>query len=62
MLTYGFAEDFALTEASYAIVRLLQAFPNSKLAPGAPNEPVGAERHTYTVGIAPMDGVDVSIV
>ena len=62
MLTNGLAEDFALNESSYAIIRILQAFPNIKLAPGVPNEPVGAEKHTYTVGIAPMDGVEVSIV
>ncbi len=62
MLLYDFVEDFALTEATYAIVRILQAFPNIKLAPAVPNEPIGAERHAYTAGIASMDGVNVSIV
>ena len=52
-------EDFALTEASYATVKILQAFPNIKLAPGIPNEPVGAERQIYTIGIFPVDGVHV---
>ncbi|KAI1393503.1 cytochrome P450 [Hypoxylon trugodes] len=36
--------DFALMGASYAMVRLLQAFPKVRLPPGTPNEPVGAEK------------------
>ena len=52
-------EDFALMEASYAVIRILQAYPNIRLAPGVPNEPVGAERQTYTIGITPADGVHV---
>ncbi|KAI8961455.1 cytochrome P450 [Daldinia sp. FL1419] len=55
-------KDFALMEASYAIVRILHAFPGIRLAPGEPNEPVGVERHTYTIGIFPTDGVKVSLV
>ena len=53
------AEDFALMEASYAIIRILQAFPNIRLPPGIPNEPVGMEGHIYTIGLAPVDGVQV---
>ncbi|KAI0122395.1 cytochrome P450 [Daldinia grandis] len=55
-------KDFALTEASYAIIRMLHAFPGIRLAPGIPNEPVGTERQSYTIGVAPADGVKVSLV
>ena len=46
-------------EASYAIVRILQAFPDIRLPPEVPNEPVGAEKQTYTIGVTPTDGVQV---
>ena len=46
-------------EASYAIIRILQSFPNIRLPPGVPNEPVGAEGQIYTIGITPADGVQV---
>lgn len=46
-------------EASYAIIRILQAFPNVRLPPGTPNEPVGTEGQIYTIGLAPADGVQV---
>lgn len=55
-------KDFALTEASYAIIRILQKFPNMRLAPGVPNEPVGAEKQVYTVGLYPTDGIHVSLM
>lgn len=48
-------------EASYAMIRVLQAYPNMRLAPGVPNEPVGAERQTYTIGLYPTDGVLVAL-
>lgn len=59
ILSNCIAEDFALMEASYAIIRILQAFPNIRLPPEVPNEPVGAERQKYTISLAPMDGVKV---
>jgi hypothetical protein len=46
-------------EASYAIVRILQAFPDIRLPPGVPNEPVGQERQSFTIVLAPLDGVEV---
>ncbi|KAK0724222.1 cytochrome P450 [Lasiosphaeris hirsuta] len=54
-------KDFALMEASYAIIRILQKFPNMRLAPGVPNEPVGAEKQAHTVGLYPADGIHVSL-
>lgn len=56
---YGSAEDFALMEASYAIIRILQNFPNIRLPPGIPSEPVGTEGQIYTIGLVPADGVQV---
>ena len=47
-------------EANYAVIRVLQAYPNIRLAPGAPNEPIGAEKHTYTIGLSPTGGVRVA--
>ncbi|KAK7998780.1 n-alkane-inducible cytochrome P450 [Apiospora marii] len=54
-------KDFALMEASYAIIRILQAYPQLSLAPGIRNEPVGTERQTYTIGLSPADGVHVAL-
>lgn len=48
-------------EASYAAIRVLQAFPNIRLAPGVPNEPVGAERQSFTIVLTPLDGVQVTL-
>ncbi|KAF2799624.1 n-alkane-inducible cytochrome P450 [Melanomma pulvis-pyrius CBS 109.77] len=52
-------KDFALMEASYAIIRVLQAFPGIRLPPGSPNEPVGAEKQSLSMLVAPQNGVDV---
>jgi hypothetical protein len=46
-------------EASYALIRMLQAFPEIRLPPGVPNEPVGAEEQNYTISLAPTNGVKV---
>ena len=48
-------------EASCAVIRILQAYPNIRLASGVPNEPVGVERQTYTIGLYPKDGVCVEL-
>ncbi|KAI0976930.1 cytochrome P450 [Xylaria arbuscula] len=55
-------KDFALMEASYAIIRVLQRYPGMRLAPGIPNEPVGAETQTYTIGLSPARGVHVALI
>lgn len=54
-------EDFALMEASYAIIKILQTFPSMRLATGVPNEPVGAEKQTYTIELYPREGVEVEL-
>jgi hypothetical protein len=48
-------------EASYAIIRILQTYPKIRLASGLLNEPVGAERQSYTIGLYPSEGVEVDL-
>ena len=57
--TNQFLEDFALTEASYGIVRILQTYPNLRLAPDCPNEPSGQEKQTITFVVASAEGCKV---
>lgn len=52
-------EDFALMEASYAIVRILQTFPNIRLPAGVPNEPVGSEQQNLTIVLSSANGCTV---
>lgn len=54
-------EDFALMEASYAAIRILQAFPHLRLPPGTSNEPVGVEEQIMTLSVIPGDGVQVVV-
>jgi hypothetical protein len=48
-------------EASYALIRILQAYPGIRLASGVANEPVGKEKQSYTIGLYPMEGVRVEL-
>ena len=48
-----------MLEASYAIVRILQEFPNIRLPEKEPVEPVGMERQTISLTLAPADGCKV---
>ncbi|OCK99714.1 cytochrome P450 [Cenococcum geophilum 1.58] len=52
-------KDFALTEASYGIVRILQTFPNLRLAPDLPKESTGKEKQTLTIVVASAEGCKV---
>ncbi|KAI1181758.1 cytochrome P450 [Nemania serpens] len=52
-------KDFALMEASYAIVRILQTFPNIRLPAGVPNEPVGSEQQNLTIVLSSANGCTV---
>lgn len=54
-------ERFALAEASYAIVRLFQAFPSITLAPGRDFPELGVERQTLGMTLAPTDGTWVQV-
>jgi hypothetical protein len=48
-------------EASYAVIRIIQTYPNIRLAAGIPNEPIGTEKQTYTIGVYPLEGVHVEV-
>ncbi|KAF8853501.1 cytochrome P450 [Acephala macrosclerotiorum] len=48
-------KDFALSEASYSIVRLLQAYPNLKLPPGTVVEPTGQEKQVLTLVVSSLE-------
>ena len=52
-------EDFALTEASCAIVRIIQMFPNIRLPPDEPQEPTGQEKQSLTIVVSSADGCKV---
>jgi len=53
--------DFALTEAAYTVVRLLQRFPVITLPPGEKVELVGAEKQTMTLVISISEGCRVNV-
>ncbi|KAF3810626.1 Cytochrome P450 52A13 [Colletotrichum gloeosporioides] len=59
MLIGVFVEDYALMEASYGIIRVLQKYPSMKLPPGIPNLPVGGEKQNMTLVLSSADGVKV---
>lgn len=46
-------------EASYAIVRILQRFPNIRLPPRVPNKPVGAEKQHLSIVLSSAEGAKV---
>ena len=56
-----FVEDFAFTEASYAIVRILQAFPNLRLPPDYPVVPTGQEKQNLSLFLSSADGCKVMV-
>jgi hypothetical protein len=61
LITNFKSEDYALMEASYAIIRILQTYPKIRLAAGVSNEAVGAEKQSYTIGLYPSEGVEVEL-
>jgi hypothetical protein len=52
-------EDFALTEASHAIVGIIQAFPNLRLPEGLEVIPPGEEKQALTIVVSSADGCKV---
>jgi cytochrome P450 len=52
-------KDFALTEASYGIVRILQTYPKLRLAPGCEVRPSGQEKQVVTFVVASAEGCEV---
>ncbi|KAF1843674.1 cytochrome P450 alkane hydroxylase [Cucurbitaria berberidis CBS 394.84] len=53
--------DFALSEAGYTVVRLLQRFQNIKLPEGETVELIGVEKQVMTLVVAIKDGCKVEI-
>jgi hypothetical protein len=49
-------------QASCAIVRILQTFPDLRLPPGTLNETAGKEEQSLSMLVAAKDGVGVLLV
>ena len=54
-------EDFAVMEASYAIIRILQTFPTMELPMDEKIEPIGSERQLLTLVLSPADGCRIKL-
>ncbi|CAG8058938.1 unnamed protein product [Penicillium salamii] len=54
-------KEFALTEASYAIIRIIQTFPGLKLPADIPVVPTGEEKQAMTIVVISADGCKVSL-
>jgi hypothetical protein len=58
---YHSIEDFAILEAGYTIVRILQRFPYLVLPKDEPHVPIGKEKQILTLVIASVDGCRVKL-
>lgn len=54
--------DFALTEAAYAVVRILRHFPIIQLPAGRKVELTGVEKQTITLVLSSTEGCMVDLV
>jgi len=52
-------KDFALMEASCAIIHILKAFPDIQLPPATAVVPPGQEKQVLTVFLSPAEGCEV---
>ena len=57
----GVLVDFALTEAAYAIVQILQRYPTIKLPKGETVEITGSEKQTVALVLQIKDGCKVEL-
>ena len=55
-------EEFALLEASYVVVRMLQKFRSFELHPGDKDIAVGTEKQEITLVLASFDGCRIRMV
>lgn len=53
--------DFALTEAAYVVVRLIQSFENIRLPAGEPVELIGVEKQVTTLVVSIKEGCRVEV-
>ena len=58
---YASLVDFALTEAAYTIVRILQRYPTIKLPEGETVELTGVEKQTVTLVLQIKEGCKVEL-
>ncbi|KAE9984990.1 hypothetical protein EG328_007980 [Venturia inaequalis] len=61
MLIMNVVVDFALTEAAYTVVRILEAFPTILLPGGELIELIGVEKQTTTLVVSITNGCKVEI-
>ncbi|KAL9059030.1 MAG: hypothetical protein Q9162_001418 [Coniocarpon cinnabarinum] len=54
-------KDFALLEAYYVIIRIVQTFPQIRLPADEKVEPIGAEGQVFSLTVAPADGCRVQL-
>ncbi len=54
--------DFAITEAAYTVIRLLQHFPVMRLPAGQKFDLTGVEKQTMTLVLSSTEGCMVDIV
>ena len=59
LLTGLSTEEFALLEASYAIIRILQAFPDIQMPVDEKSEAIGEEKQVLTFTVSAADGCRV---
>ncbi|KAJ6105342.1 Cytochrome P450 E-class [Penicillium sp. IBT 18751x] len=52
-------KGFALMEASYAIIRIIQSFPELRLPPGTASVPPGEEKQALTIVVMSAEGCKV---
>ena len=57
----SYQEDFALSEASYGIVRIVQTFPKLRLPPCDMIEPTGQEKQSLTIVVSSAEGCRVML-
>jgi hypothetical protein len=55
----GYPEEFASLEASYAIVRIIQAYPDVRVPDDEPDVEIGKEKQTLTLVVASGEGCRV---
>lgn len=53
--------DFALTEAAYTVVRILQRYPSVRLPANEKIELVGVEKQTMTLVVSIKDGCKIHL-
>jgi Cytochrome P450 len=56
---FGPPEDFGLMLASYGITRIIQSFPNLRIAPGETLEEPGTELQNFTLTLSNAEGCKV---